>query len=79
METLKKYFPLSFKEKGEITRLFVDILLYLAMAVAAGLVMSIFSGVPVLNWLFYLVGAVTEVYVVSGIVLAVMDYLKIAK
>lgn len=79
METLKKYFPLSFKEKGEISRLFIDILLYLAIALGVGLVMWIFSGIPVLNWMFGMIGVLAEVYVVAGIALAAVDYLKIVK
>ena len=79
MEALKKYFPLSFREKNEISRLLVSILLYLALALGVGLVMGIFSGIPVINWLFGFIGVVAEIYIAVGVALAVLDYLKIVK
>ena len=76
METLKKYFPFSFKEKSEIGGLIVNILLYLAGAIVAGFVIGLFAGIPVVNWIFGLLGALAELYVAAGILLSVLDYLK---
>ena len=75
MDALKRYFPFSFKGKKEIKDLAVNILLYLAAALIVGLVMGLFSGVPVLSLLFGIVGALAELYVIFGIVLSVMDYM----
>ena len=79
METLRKCFPLSFKEKGDIGGLILNVLIYLAVAIIAGFVIGLFSGIPVLNWIFGLIGALAELYVVTGIVLSVLDYLKVLK
>ena len=76
MEMLKRYFPFSFKEKNEIKGLAINILIYLAAALVVGLVIGLFSGVPVLNWIFGIFGAVAEIYAVLGIVLSVLDYTR---
>ena len=79
MEKLKKIFPISFKEKTDIGVLIVCIIIYLAVALIAGLVIGIFSGIPFLKVLFGIAGAVVEFYVAMGIILLVLDYLKIFK
>ena len=76
MEALKRFFPLSFKEKNEIGALILNVLAYLVGAIVAGFVIGLFSGIPVINWLFGLIGALAELYVATGIVLSVMDYVR---
>lgn len=76
MEALKRFFPLSFKEKSEIGALILNVLAYLVGAIVAGFVIGLFSGIPVINWLFGLIGALAELYVATGIVLSVMDYVR---
>lgn len=79
MEMLKRYFPFSFKEKNEIKGLAVNVLVYLVAALAVGLVIGLFSGVPVINWIFGIVGILAEIYALCGIVLSVVDYMEKAK
>lgn len=74
MEFLKRYFPFSFKEKNEIKGLAINILLYLAAATVVGVLIGVMSGVPVINWIFGIVGALSEIYIASGIAISVMDY-----
>ena len=76
MEVLKRYFPFSFKEKSDLRGLLINVLLYLAAAAIIGVFIGIFSGVPVINWIFGIIGALVEIYVVSGILLSVLDYAK---
>ena len=76
MEVLKRYFPFSFKEKSDLRGLLINVLLYLAAAAIIGVFIGIFSGVPVINWIFGIIGALVEIYVVLGILLSVLDYAK---
>ena len=79
METIKKYFPLSFKEKTEVKDLVINILIYLAGAIVVGVLMGAFSGVPVVNWMLGILGTLAEIYIVGGAVFSVLDYLKVVK
>ena len=79
METIKKYFPLSFKEKTEVKDLVINILVYLAGAIAVGVLMGAFSDVPVVNWMLGILGTLAEIYIVGGVVLSMLDYFKIVK
>ena len=86
MELLKKFFPFSFGAK-DTSALVIKIIVYIAVMVAAGLLLSLIglvSGwIPVLGaligWILGAVGSVIEVYCVIGITLAVLDFLKLLK
>lgn len=79
METIKKYFPLSFKEKSEVRDLILNILVYLAGAIVVGILIGVCSGIPVVNWMFGILGTLAEIYIVGGVVFSVLDYLKVVK
>ena len=72
MDTLKKLFPLSFKAKNGIGGLIVNILIHLVADFVAGLVILL---IPILGILGGLIG----LYFTVGIVLSILDYLKILK
>lgn len=72
MDTLKKLFPLSFKEKNGIGGLIVNILIHLVADAIAGVIIWI---LPFIGFLGGLIG----LYFTVGIVLSVLDYLKVLK
>ncbi len=72
MDTLKKLFPLSFKEKKGIGGLVVNILIHLLADIVAGIIIAI---LPILGILGGLIG----LYFTVGIVLSILDYLKVLK
>ena len=72
MDTLKKIFPLSFKAKNGIGGLIVNILIHIVFDIVAGLIIGL---LPILSILGGLVG----LYFTVGIVLSILDYLKIIK
>ena len=76
MEALRRYFPFSFREKKEIKELIINILVYLAAAAVIGLFIGLFAKIPVMNWIFGILGTVAEIYTASGIAISVFDYVK---
>ncbi len=72
MDTLKKLFPLSFREKKGIGGLIVNILIHLLADLVAGLIIGL---LPILGILGGLIG----LYFTVGIVLSILDYLKVIK
>ena len=87
MEFLKKYFPLSFKEHKSVTDLGIGILVYLVAGLIAGVL--IWLGTAIAGWLgfigsiigfaFGIVGAVVDLYVLVGIIIAILVYTKVIK
>ena len=86
MDMLKKFFPYSFGAK-DVTALVIKIIVYVVAMVAGGLLLGLIgliSGwIPVLGaiigWILGAIGTVIEVYCVIGIVLSILDYLKVLK
>ncbi len=88
METLKKIFPLSFKEMKSGGDLAVGIIIYVVAGLIGGAILALtgwlvglIGGVigGLLGTLLGIVGTVIEVYVVGGIVLQILYFCKVLK
>ena len=80
MDTLKKYFPISFKYTGSVKDLIIGIVIYLV----AGLIVSFLLGLvgkilPFLGLILGLVGGIFDLYCTVGIVLQVLVFAKVLK
>ena len=78
MDTIKKLFPLSFG-KNTVKDLVIAILIYIVLDIVCGFVIGLLGKLPLIGWLFGLVGAVAGIYFFVGIVIAVLAYLKVLK
>ncbi len=88
METLKKFFPLSFKKRENGSELAVGIIVYVVAGLIAGAVLALLGWLVgliggivagLLGTLLGIVGTVVEVYVVAGIVLQILYFCKVLK
>lgn len=79
METLKKIFPYSFKAKNSVGALIVNILIQFIICAVAGVLIGICAHLPLIGWIIGIVGGLVDVYLVVGIVLSILDYLKVLK
>lgn len=79
METLKKFFPFSFKEKKDVTALVINIIIYVVVGAIAGALIGLLYNVPVLGAILSVVGSLISVYTTAGIVLSVLHYVKVLK
>lgn len=87
MDILQKLFPLSFKKMSEVKELIIAIVVYLVVAILAGvaifLATLIVGWIPVLGaligWLLGIVGAIIDLYALVGIILVILVYTKIIK
>ena len=86
METLKKFFPLSFKRTDTAGNLIVGILLYLVVGIVASVVIGVagfLTGIPVVGALLAIVlrvvGALVDLYVLAGIVIQILVFAKVIK
>lgn len=84
---LKKWFPLSFKHSNSVGSLIVGIIVYLVVGILAGLLIGLanilLGWIPLVGTVVALIarviGALIDVYVVAGIVIQVLAFLKLVK
>ena len=72
MEILKKVFPLSFREKKTTGALILNILIYVLCNAVVGVIIAL---LPILE----ILGGILSLYFTAGIVLSILDYLKVIK
>ena len=78
MDFLKKYFPHAFKAT-EVKALVISIIIYLVIGFVGGLIIGLLSAIPLIGWLFSIVGAPLDLYTLVGIILAVLVFAKVLK
>lgn len=78
MDVLKKLFPLSFKAK-DVASLIIYIIIYLVVGAIGGVLIGVLAGLPIIGIIFILIGSLIDIYVLAGIVIAILDYLKVLK
>ena len=80
MDILKKLFPLSFKTKEKnVQDLIVNIIIYIVVAAIGGLIIGLLAKLPLIGFVFGLVGGIIDLYATIGIVLVVLVFLKVLK
>ena len=79
METLKKIFPFSFKEKKDVTALVVTVIIMVLLGAVCGIFIAFFSKFPLIGWTISLAGSLIDLYVTASIVLTFLDYFMVIK
>lgn len=79
MELLKTVFPFSFQTKKDVAALAINILIYLVVGLVAGFLIGILAKIPVVGLIIGLVGGLVDLYVLAGVILSVLDYMKVLK
>lgn len=80
MDTLKKFFPVSFKYTGSVKDLIIGIVIYLVVGLVVSLVLGLVGKIlPFLGILLGLVGGVVDLYCTVGIVIQVLVFAKVLK
>jgi hypothetical protein len=79
METLKKLFPYSFKEKNDVAALVLNIIAFIVAGFVIGVIISLLARIPFIGILVSILGGAIDLYITISIVLSILDYLKILK
>lgn len=75
---LEKFVKLKFDSNAELFTMLVKLVIYLVAGLVVGFVLGLIGKIlPFLGFLWWVIGIIVEVYVIAGIVLTVLDYLKI--
>ena len=78
MDILKKFFPHAFKA-NDVKALVIAIIIYLVIGFVGGLIIGLLSAIPLIGWLFSIVGALLDLYTLVGIILAILVFAKVLK
>lgn len=75
---LDKFVALSFASNAELFTMLAKIAIYLVVGIVVGAILGVIGAIlPFLAFVWWVIGVVAELYIVVGIVLVVLDYLKI--
>ena len=78
MDLLKKLWPFSFGTK-DVANLIIKIVVYVVIAAVLGVLVGFLNSIPVVGIIFWILGPIVWIYTVVGIVLVILDFLKILK
>ncbi len=79
MDALKKLFPYSFTKKKSLGDLIVNIIVYLLAGIVGAALIGLLGGIPVIGAALKIVGWLIDLYVLVGIILSVLHYMKAIK
>lgn len=75
---LDKFVTLKFNSNAELFNMLAKIVIYLVIGVVVGAILGVLGLIlSFLALVWWLVGIIVELYLFAGIVLTVLDYLKI--
>ena len=78
MDKVKQFFPISVKGT-DVKSLIVAIIIYLVVGFVGGLIIGLLGAIPLVGWLFSIIGWLLDIYCLVGIVLAVLYFLGVLK
>ena len=76
---MKNLFPLSFKWASSLVSMLIGVVIYIVVGAVAGLAIGFIGGMPIIGIIAWVLGLAVDVYVVVGIVVLVLAYLKVVK
>ncbi len=78
MDALKKFFPIAFKAT-ELKAFIVSLIIYVVIDVVCGFVIGLLAKLPIIGFIFSLVGSLVGLYAFVGIVLSILVFAKVIK
>lgn len=78
MDMLKKYFPHAFKAT-DVKAFIIALIIYAVIAFVGGLILGLLSAIPVLGFIFSIIGWLLEIYITVGVILAILVFVKVVK
>lgn len=76
---MKNLFPLSFKWASSLVSMLIGVVIYIVVGAVAGLAIGFIGAMPIIGIIAWVLGLAVDVYVVVGIVVLVLAYLKVVK
>ena len=78
MDILKKFFPHAFKANDQ-TAFIITLVIYVLIDIVCGLVIGLLAAIPVIGFIFSLLGGLVGLYALIGVVLSILVFVKVIK
>lgn len=78
MDQIKKFFPQAFKAT-DVAPLIVALVIYVLIDIVCGFVIGLLAKLPIIGFLFGLLGSLVGLYALVGIVLSILVFVKVIK
>ena len=78
MDTLKKFFPHAFKAT-ELSNFIISLIVYVLVDVVCGFVIGLLAKLPIIGFVFGLIGSLVGLYALVGAVLSILVFVKVVK
>ena len=78
MDFIKKLFPQT-RQANDLKGLLIAILIYAIVNLVGGFVLGLLDGIPLVGFVFGLVGWVLGIYCAVGIIVSILVFFKIVK
>ena len=78
MDILKKFFPTAFKS-NDLKPFIIALVVYLLIDIVCGVVIGVLAKLPIIGFIFSLIGTVIGLYALIGIILSVLVFVKVIK
>ena len=79
MNLLKALFPFSLTQKNGTAALAVSLIAHILVGAVIGAVIAVLAKVPLVGFIFGIIGGLIDLYVLIGIVLVLLDYFKVLR
>lgn len=80
MDTLRKFWPTPFKIKEkDLASFLIQLIIFVVVCAVVGVLFGVLGGIPILGIIFWVLGALLEIYSIVGIVLCILIFLGIVK
>ena len=78
LNSIKPYFPQAFKS-NDLKSFVIALVIYAVIAGVLGWVLGLLTFIPILGFIFKVVGWLVSLYCTAGIILAILVFLKVVK
>ena len=78
MDMIKKFFPQAM-QAHDVKGLIIAILIYAVVNFVGGLVLGLLDAIPLVGFVFGVLGWVLSIYCAVGIIAAILVFLKVVK
>ncbi|MBQ8203394.1 MAG: hypothetical protein IJZ75_03845 [Clostridia bacterium] len=76
MDTLKKFFPHAFKAV-DVTKFITSLIIYALIDIVCGVVIGILAKIPLIGFIFGLLGSIIGLYALVGAILTILVFVKV--
>lgn len=80
IDYLKMIWPTPFKvQEKDVVSLVMQLVIFLVLCTVGGLLIGLLAGLPIVGFIFVILGSLLDIYGLVGIILAVLKFLGMVR